>query len=55
MFWPFIRLVLFAVSVPAGAQRSDPKTGDPSQWGPMGDQRDEVRINNYARCVHDVG
>lgn len=39
----------------AGAQRSDPKTGDPSQWGPMGGQRDEVRINNYARCVRDAG
>ncbi len=38
----------------AGAQRGDPKSGDPSdpQWqyghGPQGD---EVRIYNYARCV----
>ncbi len=36
----------------AGAQRSDPKSGDPSNWpyghGPQGD---EVRIYNYVRCV----
>jgi hypothetical protein len=38
----------------AGAQRGDPKSGDPNdpQWqyghGPQGD---EVRIYNYARCV----
>lgn len=36
----------------AGAQRSDPKSGDPSQYetghGPQGDA---VRINNYIRCV----
>lgn len=36
----------------AGAQRSDPKTGDPSEYpqghGPQGD---DVRINNYVRCV----
>ncbi|MCW8952568.1 MAG: DUF1566 domain-containing protein [Rhodospirillales bacterium] len=38
----------------AGAQRSDPKSGDPSQWGPMGGQRDKVRIFNYARCVRDA-
>jgi hypothetical protein len=39
----------------AGAQRSDPKTGDPNDWpegnGPQGDL---VRIYNYARCVRDV-
>lgn len=36
----------------AGAQRSDPKTGDPGQFlighGPQGDA---VRIENYVRCV----
>jgi hypothetical protein len=36
----------------AGAQRSDPKTGDPSDYpyghGPQGDA---VRIYNYVRCV----
>ncbi len=35
----------------AGAQRSDPKSGDPDDFPPMGGQRDEVRINNCARCV----
>jgi hypothetical protein len=37
----------------AGAQRSDPKTGNASEYpqghGPQGDA---VRINNYVRCVH---
>jgi hypothetical protein len=36
----------------AGAQRSDPKTGDPAQFphgrGPQGDV---IRIFNYVRCV----
>jgi hypothetical protein len=36
----------------AGAQRSDPKRGDPAEYphgrGPQGD---EIRIYNYARCV----
>jgi hypothetical protein len=36
----------------AGAQRSDPKTGDPADWpyghGPQGDV---IRINNFVRCV----
>ena len=39
----------------AGAQRSDPKEGDPSEYfegnGPQGDA---VRINNYVRLVRDV-
>ncbi len=39
----------------AGAQRSDPKTGDPDDWphgnGPQGDV---VRIYNYVRCVRDA-
>jgi hypothetical protein len=35
----------------AGAQRSDPKAGDPSRWTSLGGQQDEVRINNYVRCV----
>jgi hypothetical protein len=39
----------------AGAQRSDPKSGDPSQYpyghGPQGDV---VRIDNYVRLVRDT-
>lgn len=36
----------------AGAQRSDPKSGDPAAWADgMGPQGDEIRIYNYARCV----
>jgi hypothetical protein len=39
----------------AGAQRSDPKFGDPDDWpyghGPQGDA---IRIYNFARCVRDV-
>jgi hypothetical protein len=39
----------------AGAQRSDPKSGDPSEWptgnGPQGDA---IRIYNYVRLVRDV-
>ena len=39
----------------AGAQRSDPKTGDPADWptghGPQGDA---IRIYNYVRCVRDI-
>jgi hypothetical protein len=39
----------------AGAQRSDPKRGDPADWptgnGPQGDA---IRIYNYVRCVRDV-
>ncbi|WP_316366542.1 Lcl C-terminal domain-containing protein [Candidatus Thiodiazotropha sp. CDECU1] len=38
----------------AGAQRSDPKTGNPSRWRARGGQRDETRIFNYARCVRDT-
>jgi hypothetical protein len=38
----------------AGAQRSDPKSGDPAEWpyghGPQGDA---IRIYNYVRCVRD--
>jgi hypothetical protein len=37
----------------AGAQRSDPKSGEPSRWGSLGGQRDAVRIQNHARCVRD--
>jgi len=41
----------------AGAQRSDPKTGDPSQYpiagfGPQGDVR---RVYNFVRCVRTAG
>lgn len=36
----------------AGAQRSDPKSGDPAAWaGGHGPQNDEIRIYNYVRCV----
>ncbi len=39
----------------AGAQRSDPKTGDPADWpyghGPQGDV---IRIYNHVRCVRTV-
>lgn len=39
----------------AGAQRSDPKSGDPADFphgrGPQGDV---VRINNFVRCVRSV-
>ena len=39
----------------AGAQRSDPKAGDPADWptghGPQGDA---IRIYNYVRLVRDV-
>ncbi|MEZ4388856.1 MAG: DUF1566 domain-containing protein [Candidatus Krumholzibacteriia bacterium] len=40
----------------AGAQRSDPKTGDPADYphghGPQGDV---IRIFNLVRCVRDAG
>lgn len=40
----------------AGAQRSDPKSGDPADYpygsGPQGDA---IRIYNYVRCVRDAG
>jgi hypothetical protein len=36
----------------AGAQRSDPKSGNPAAWaGGHGPQNDEIRIYNYVRCV----
>ncbi len=36
----------------AGAQRSDPKSGDPAYWpNGNGPQGDVIRIYNYARCV----
>ena len=39
----------------AGAQRSDPKSGDPADYpygrGPQGDA---IRIYNYVRCVRDT-
>ncbi|MCP4641661.1 MAG: DUF1566 domain-containing protein [bacterium] len=36
----------------AGAQRSDPKTGDPNDYPQgLGPQGDQIRIYNYARCV----
>ncbi|MGD8914467.1 MAG: hypothetical protein PVJ68_17275 [Candidatus Thiodiazotropha sp.] len=39
--WPGIRRGV-------GAQRSNPKTGNPSRWRARGGQRDETRIFNYA-------
>lgn len=39
----------------AGAQRSDPKSGDPSRYGSQGGQEDEIRARNYARCVRSTG
>ena len=39
----------------AGAQRSDPKSGDPAKWaGGFGPQGDEIRILNYVRAVRNV-
>ncbi len=39
----------------AGAQRSDPKKGDPDNWPDgRGPQNDEIRIYNYVRCVRDA-
>jgi Protein of unknown function (DUF1566) len=35
----------------AGAQRADPKTGDPAAYSSLGGQQDAVRIYNYVRCV----
>jgi hypothetical protein len=36
----------------AGAQRSDPKSGDPNDYSyGHGPQGDAIRINNYVRCV----
>ncbi len=36
----------------AGAQRGDPKDGDPANWSSgFGPQNDEIRIYNYVRCV----
>jgi len=36
----------------AGAQRSDPKYGNPARYSSgMGGQKDQVRVKNYARCV----
>jgi len=40
----------------AGAVRSDPKSGDPSDWhSGLGPQRDQIRIYNYVRCVRNNG
>jgi hypothetical protein len=40
----------------AGAQRSDPKSGDPADYPKgRGPQGDVVRINNFVRCVRTVG
>jgi hypothetical protein len=40
----------------AGAQRSDPKSGDPANYPHgLGPQGDVIRINNYVRLVRDDG
>ena len=40
----------------AGAQRSDPKAGDPAGYSRgLGPQGDQIRIYNYARCVRNSG
>ena len=39
----------------AGAQRSDPKSGNPADWeGGFGPQGDEIRIYNYVRAVRTI-
>jgi len=39
----------------AGAQRSDPKTGDPGDYpNGRGPQGDAIRIDNFVRCVRDA-
>ncbi|MCF8380111.1 MAG: sulfatase-like hydrolase/transferase [Bacteroidales bacterium] len=39
----------------AGAQRSDPKTGNPADWPTgFGPQGDAIRINNYVRLVRNA-
>jgi hypothetical protein len=39
----------------AGAQRSDPKTGDPADYVMASiNGADEIRIKNYSRCVRNV-
>ncbi len=39
----------------AGAQRSDPKSGNPLDYANgLGPQGDEIRIYNYVRCVRDL-
>ena len=39
----------------AGAQRSDPKSGNPADFPKgMGPQGDDRRIHNYARAVHSI-
>lgn len=39
----------------AGAQRSDPKTGDPAEYPTgFGPQGDAIRINNYVRLVRNA-
>lgn len=38
----------------AGAQRSDPKSGDPEDWPyGLGPQGDVIRIYNFVRCVRN--
>ena len=38
----------------AGAQRSDPKTGDAKKYPKGNSQGDQVRILNHVRCVRDA-
>ena len=55
MFDPLLQDTIYCNVHGAGAQRGDPKAGDPAQWpygfGPQGDER---RIFNYVRCVRDA-
>ncbi len=40
----------------AGAQRSDPKLGDPAKFPiGFGPQGDDIRVRNFVRCVSDDG
>ena len=39
----------------AGAQRSDPKSGNAADWSDgFGPQNDEIRIDNAVRCVRNA-
>ena len=52
MYDPFMGDTVYTNVHGAGAQRGDPKAGDPAQWPQgFGPQGDEIRIYNYVRCV----
>jgi len=55
MFDPFMQDTIYCNVHGAGAQRGDPKDGNPAQWPwGFGPQGDEIRIFNYVRCVRDA-